>query len=90
MIAQCVDAAGAHYRVSVQIKGNISVPSFGPLARGPPRLVSAAALAPLVRLTWLNLEHTAVAGCGAFCGESGPFRTNCHPHPDPDHGCKCY
>jgi hypothetical protein len=37
----------------------------------------AAALASLVRLTWLDLGGTAVAGCGAVCTASGPFYTQC-------------
>jgi hypothetical protein len=39
----------------------------------------AVGLAPLTRLTALSLERTAVAGCGAFCGEGGPFHTSCEP-----------
>ena len=58
---QCVDVEGAHYRVSVQIKGGVKVPAFGPLDRGAPRLVSAAALAPLVRRTAVSASVACAA-----------------------------
>ena len=37
----------------------------------------AASIAPLARLARLGLKGTAAAGCGAFCGEGGPFRASC-------------
>jgi hypothetical protein len=52
----------------------------------------AEALAPLVLLTFLSLGkhgHTAVAGCGAFCADGGPFHIHCDPNPDPAWGCYC-
>jgi hypothetical protein len=39
----------------------------------------AGALAPLVNLSALWLDGTAVAGCGAFCAAGGPFHTRCDP-----------
>jgi hypothetical protein len=47
----------------------------------------AGALVPLVNLTTLSLEGTAVVGCGTFCAADGPFRTHCGLHPDPTWGC---
>jgi hypothetical protein len=44
-------------------------------------------LAPLTQLTILGLEKTEVEGCGAFCGEGGPFRAACEPTHGAD-GCR--